>query len=103
MEYIHNTTFVVDRTTASEFIEWAKSVYMPAAEKSGHFHHITMAKILAEIDPSVENYCIQLRSHSLSKSEQWHNDTALILKDDLAARLGAQRVLFFSTDMEVIG
>ncbi|MDE5608700.1 MAG: DUF4286 family protein [Muribaculaceae bacterium] len=102
MEYIHNTTFIVERSVADDFISWARNVYIPAAERSGHFRDITMAKILAEIDPAAINFCIQMRSESLSSSEQWHCDTALILKDDIAARLGAERVMFFSTDMEII-
>ena len=102
MEYIHNTTFIVERSVAEKFTQWVQEVYIPAAERSGLFRQITMAKILAEIDPAAVNYCVQMRSDSLETSEQWHRDTAVILKDDIAAHLGAERVMFFSTDMEVI-
>lgn len=100
--FIHNTTFIAEKSTVPTFINWAKSVYIPAARHSGNFTDITFSKILSDIDPQTENFSIQMRSDSLQTSQQWHNDVALVLRDDLAAWVGAEKVLFFSTDMEVI-
>lgn len=102
MGYIHNTTFIVERSITEAFIHWAMTVYIPAAEKSGIFSHITLAKILTVIDPATVNFSIQMRSESYEMAEQWDSDTAVLLKDDLAARLGAERVMFFATNMEII-
>lgn len=102
-EYIHNTTFIVESKLAAHFEEWARKVYMKAACDSGSFSSVSMCRILTAVDPAVVNYAIQLSSGSLERARAWHSDVATLLRDDLAARLGRERVLFFSTDMEVIG
>ena len=102
MAYIHNTTFIVERRLIEAFKEWAQKVFIPAARESQLFEAITFARILTEIDPTTVNFAVQMRAHSLEKVEQWHRDTANLLKDDIAARLGAESVLCFATNMEVI-
>lgn len=101
MDYLHNTTFVVERSATEEFLTWVRTTYIPAAKHSGHFKEVNLVKILMEIDPDASNYAVQMRSTSLENARQWHNDVATILKDDISARMG-ERVVFFSTDMEVI-
>lgn len=101
MEYLHNTTFVVEKNVTNVFTQWVKDVYLIAARQSGLFSSVEFVKILVEVDPSAVNYAVLMRSQSLSDAEQWHRDTATLLRDDLKARLG-DRVMFFSTDMEVI-
>lgn len=100
--YIHNTTFVVDRGVADRFEDWARRVYMPAARDSGHFHSVTMARILTEIAPDTVNYAIQMTCPSLDAAACWQRDVAALLRDDIAARLGAHRVMFFATEMEIL-
>lgn len=100
--FIHNTTFIVERSLIAKFTEWARTVFIKAARESGRFDSVTMARILIQTDPDAVNFAIQMTSSSLDNARQWHNDTASLLKDDLAARLGQQNVMFFSTDMEVI-
>ncbi|MDE6153823.1 MAG: DUF4286 family protein [Muribaculaceae bacterium] len=100
--YIHNTTFIVDREVVIQFVEWARSIFVKAACESGRFHSVTIARILTQVDPDTVNFAIQMTSESLESATEWHNDVATLLKDALAARLGAQRVMFFTTDMEVI-
>lgn len=100
--YIHNTTFIVERSLAARFEDWARNVYMKAVKDSLKFDSVTMSRILTEVDPMAINYSIQLESCSMERSEAWHRDVAALLKDDLASRLGRERVMFFSTDMEVL-
>ena len=100
--FIHNTTFIVERTLTVKFTEWARTVFIKAAHESGRFSSITLTRILTQVDPDAINFAIQMTSTSLESAQQWHDDVATLLKDDLAARLGRQRVMFFSTDMEVI-
>lgn len=101
MEYLHNTTFVVERGITPQFTIWVKDVYMAAARQSGFFSNIELVRILVEVDHSSVNYAVMMRSDSLEKASQWQSDIATILRDDLQARMG-EKVLFFSTDMEVI-
>lgn len=100
--FIHNTTFVVDREIVIPFVEWARTVFIKAAYDSKRFHSVTMARILTQTDPDTVNFAIQMKSSSLESAAEWHNDVATLLKDGMSARLGAGRVLFFTTDMEII-
>lgn len=100
--FIHNTTFVVERSVSGAFEEWARSIYVKAARESGRFATVTMAKILTEVSPETVNYAIQMMSPTLEGARDWQRDVAALLHDDIAARLGADRVLFFATEMEVL-
>lgn len=100
--YIHNTTFVVDRNQLKQFDHWARTEFMPAARNSGVFETVTMARILTEVSPEAVNFAIQFASHSLEQANRWHDEVASQLKSRLSTMLGHDRVLFFSTDMEVI-
>ncbi|MBD5365467.1 MAG: DUF4286 family protein [Muribaculaceae bacterium] len=102
MSFIRNTTFIVERGAIIQFAEWARHVFIEAARSSGRFHDITMARILTEVDPNAVSFAIQMKAPTLAVHDEWHRDVATLLKDDIAARLGAERVLFFTTDMEVI-
>lgn len=101
MEYLHNTTFVVEKQVEGEFLAWVSDVFIEAARRSGRFSQVDLMKILVETDPSLTNYAVLMRSGSLASAAEWDRDTACLLKDDIMARMG-QRVMFFSTDMEVI-
>lgn len=100
--YIHNTTFIVDRNIVSTFLEWAHNIFAKAANESGRFKTVTIARILTQTDPDTVNFAIQMTTASLESTHAWEKDVAIFLKDDLATRLGSQHVMFFSTDMEVI-
>jgi len=100
--YIHNTTFIVERSIVPEFTGWARGVFIKAARESGLFGTVTMARILTQVDPDAVNFAIQMISVSLEKAAAWRDEVAVPLKNDLLAGLGAQRVMSFSTDMEVI-
>lgn len=102
MKFIHNTTFVAERSVAESFVDWANEVYIVAARESGIFSDIHLLKILVEVDPSAINYAVQMRSNSLNDAGRWLRDTATLLHDDLKSRFG-DKILYFSTDMEVIG
>lgn len=102
MSFIRNTTFIVERGAIIQFTEWARRVFIESARSSGRFHDITMARILTEIDPDTVSFAIQMKAPDIAAHDEWHRDVTTLLKDDIAARLGADKILFFSTDMEVI-
>ena len=102
MSYIRNTTFIVERSQIERFAEWAQQVFVKAAHESGLFSDITMTRILTEVDPEAVNFAIQMKAHNLETHESWHRDVALPLKERIVSQLGANRLLFFTTDMEII-
>lgn len=99
--YLLNTTFIVHRLAADGFTAWARSVYMPAARESKLFETVRLVRILTEVDPDTINYAVQMEAASLDEAQRWHDETATILKDDIAARMG-DKVLSFTTFMEVM-
>lgn len=101
MSYIGNTTFVVERRLEDVFKEWACGTLLPAARLSKHFSHVRLLRILTEVDPAAVNYALQLECDNETAIENWINDVAVLLLDDLRSRVG-DNVLFFMTRMEVV-
>lgn len=98
---ILNTTFIIADHLMEHFLGWARNTYLPAIREAGIFTDPTMAKVLAQVEPGTTSVAIQAQSASQGDAERWHDQTAALLKDDLAVRFGGQ-VLFFTTYMEVL-
>lgn len=98
---ILNTSFHMVSSLEKEFINWAKTAYLPAANASGIFSEALLLKILTEIDSDVSAFALQLKSSSLEDSTRWHDETAASLKGDLTRRWG-KNVVYFTTYMEAI-
>ena len=94
-------TFVVERALEGTFREWAASVLLPAARESKRFDEVKMLLILTEVDPETVNYAVQVSADDREAVSSWWNDVAVLLLDDLHARVG-QRILFFMTEMEAV-
>lgn len=94
-------TFVVERALEGVFREWTASTLLPAARESKRFDEVKMLKILTEVDPEAVNYAVQVSANDRAAVTGWWNDVAMLLLDDLRARVG-QRILFFMTEMEVV-
>ena len=100
-KHVVNMTFVVERALEGVFREWAASTLLPAARESKRFGEVKMLKILTEVDPEAVNYAVQVSANDRAAVAGWWNDVAMLLLDDLHARVG-QRILFFMTEMEVV-
>lgn len=98
---ILNTTFIVESSLENAFVEWARSVYVPAMAAVEIFGPATVAKVLTQIEPGATSFAVQATASGLEEARRWHDETAALLRDDLAARYG-ERVLHFTTYMEVI-
>ena len=61
-----------------------------------------MARVLTRIEPDTESIAVQLPADNQNDASRWHDETAALLRDDLHARWG-ERMMFFTTFMEVIG
>lgn len=99
--FILNTTFVIDSSLETDFIKWAKEVYLPAMAAAGIFTPATIARVLTRLEQGVDSFAVQAFTASLEPAQRWHDETAALLRDDLQARYG-ERVMHFSTYMEVI-
>ena len=96
-----NTTFHVHTSVNNAFIQWVKSTYIPKALESGHFSQPIFSRIMMQVDPEAVSYAVQLQASSHCDAETWHDTIAAQLKEELA-RLWGERVLHFSTYMEII-
>lgn len=96
-----NTTFHVHKSVDALFIKWVREIYLPIANESGLFSNPLFTRIMMQVDPEATSYAVQLQAHSHSEAEAWHDDAAAKLKDALAREVG-ERVLHFSTYMEII-
>jgi len=98
---IINTTFHVHRTVKSEFNLWIRNVYIKAATTTGLLTNPLLTRIIEGEDPEGTDYALHLSAPSLREAARWHDDTAVLLRNDMTARFG-ERVLFFTTYLEVM-
>ena len=99
--HIINTTFHVHKSVRSEFFSWLRSVYVKAATATGFLTEPQLTRVIGGEDPEGTSSALQLKAPSLREAARWHDETAVLLRDDMSARFG-ERVLFFTTYLEVI-
>ncbi len=99
--YILNTTFSVHKTVRSEFLVWIRKVYMQAALATGFLTDPMLTRVVSNEDPDGSSYALQLKAPSLREAVRWHDDTAVLLRDDMQSRFG-ENVLFFTSYLEVL-
>ena len=56
---------------------------------------------MTQVDPEATSYAVQLQASSHSEAEKWHDTSAAKLKDALSREVG-ERVLHFTTYMEIL-
>ncbi len=96
-----NTTFHVHRTVKSEFRFWLRNVYIKSALATGILTNPMLTRVIGGEDPEGTDFALHLTATSLREAVRWHDETAVLLRDDMAARFG-ERVLFFTTYLEVM-
>lgn len=99
--YILNTSFHVTDSYAARFIDWARTVYIPAALASGALTDPLFTQILLQVEPGTTSFAIHFHCRSLQDAEKWHDTEAAILKDRLHKDFQGE-VVFFSTFMEKV-
>lgn len=98
---ILNTTFVVTRLLCDEFVKWLNEVYVPAALATGIFTTHRIARVLKNEQHEVESLACELCCESLSEAVRWHDQTAVLLRDDMTARWG-ENAMFFTTYLRTV-
>lgn len=95
---ILNTTFYVETPLVGEFLAWLKDSYFPSCPLSSP----SVAKILTEVEPGFASFAVRLEAEDIPSAEAWDNGEGAILRSALAAKVGQQRILHFSTLMEEV-
>lgn len=99
--YILNTTFAILRDIRPEFEKWVREVYIPAALQSGILAEPRLARVMTNEDPRAISLACEFKCESISEAVRWHDETAVLLRDDMTARWG-ERAMFFTTYLEVL-
>ncbi|MDE5969563.1 MAG: DUF4286 family protein [Muribaculaceae bacterium] len=99
--YILNTSFHMEASITDAFLEWVKNDYIKVALSCSCFTNPIVARILTETEPGVVGYAVHLETDDLEAATDWHDREASGLKAVLSRRFG-QRIVFFSTFMEVV-
>lgn len=102
---LFNTTFIVDPTLKTTFLDWAKTTLIPRTLASGLFTDPLAMRVLPpeiQAEPcETESYAIQFKSSSLEAATAWAQSGFLELFAPLAKQY-PQAILPFSTFMEII-
>lgn len=96
---IINTTFHVHTSVRIAFKKWLGEVYVKAAMSTGLFSNPRLVRILGGEDPQGTDWALQLETPQLTEAVRWHDETAMLLRDDMTARFG-EKVLFFTTYLQ---
>ena len=99
--YILNTSFHMEAAITESFLDWVRNDYIKAALSCPYFTNPVVARILTETEPGVAGYAVHLETDNLEAASNWHDLEASELKAILSRRFG-QRIVFFSTFMEVV-
>ncbi len=96
-----NTTFHVHNSVLNDFIDWVHDTYIKQAIDSQIFSSPILSRILADVDPEGTSFALQLKAENIETAQQWHDNDASKLKDDIFKKWG-ERILHFTTYMEIV-
>ena len=99
--YIYNVTFSVDKEIVPEFIEYVKSVFIPASLECAGFSNPLLTRVLHEIDPKTTNHTVQFHVESVEDINYWYEDKGSLLFSNIMD-IWSTKVVFFQTALEVI-
>ena len=91
---LYNETIGIDRDIETEWLEWIKSVYIPAVMNTGLFTESKMYKILHDDDDHSISYSIQYFSQSIDCIQQYIEVFAPKLMEEHRRRFVDKHVVF---------
>lgn len=97
-----NTTFYVHSSVQTDFLEWVRGTYIPAALDSGLFRSPQLMLVEHQVEPDALTYAVQFMTHDTASARLWHDEgNGASLRRDAMERY-PQKLLFFSSFMEVL-
>lgn len=99
---LFNTTFCINRTDEQNFMQWVRTIYLPTATRQ-RFSEIKTLRVESP-EPETATFAVQFVAPTAGHGEQWRREHLPALTAEAAARFGlsAERLLHFSTAMEII-
>lgn len=99
--YIYNVTTNVDESIHDMWLNWMKSVHIPAMLATGKFISAKMSKVLIQEEMGGETYAVQYATESMETLTDYYNNHATQLREE-AMRLFGDKIISFRTELKVI-
>ena len=98
---LYNITVKVDRTVASEWLQWMKEVHIPDVMMTNQFVEYRLFRILGEVEDDGVTYAVQYLCESIDKFRHYQDHFAQKLQADHSHRY-KDKYVAFRTLMELV-
>lgn len=100
--YLVNTTFYAEKAVFDEALEMVGHVYLPMVLRHERFSDALLVKILVTPGDEMSAFALQFKAESLDEAMLWieDGDSAKFLA--MLARRFGERLLRFTTPMEIV-
>lgn len=99
--YIYNVTTNVDESIHDHWLNWMKSVHIPAMLATGKFSSAKMSKVLIDEEMGGETYAVQYATDSMETLNDYYENDSTKLQNE-SIRLFGEKTLDFRTELKVI-
>ena len=99
--YIYNVTTNIDESISKEWLNWMKSIHIPAMLDTGKFSSAKMVKVLIEEEMGGVTYAVQYATDSMETLEAFYNTDAPKLQQK-SFQLFGEKIVTFSTELKII-
>ena len=99
--YIYNVTTNVDESIHEEWLNWMKTIHIPAMLNTGKFSTAKMSQVLIEEEMGGVTYAVQYTTDSLETLQQYYTEDASKMRD-ASFRLFRDKIVSFRTELRVI-
>lgn len=97
-----NTTFYVHISVRTAFLEWVRSTYIPDALASGIFSSPQLMLVEHSVEPDALTYAVQLQASNVADARRWHDEGRGAALRESIMKMHPQKVLFFSSFMDIL-
>ena len=99
--YIYNVTTNVDESIHEEWLNWMKSIHIPAMLATGKFTTAKMIQVLINEEMGGTTYAVQYSTDSLETLESYYNTDAQKFQQQ-AFQLFGEKIVSFRTELKII-
>jgi hypothetical protein len=78
---ILNETIIIDETINTEWLNWMKTVHIPAVLATGHFNSFQILHVLSSPNEGI-TYCVQYKADDMTQYDAYNAGHATTLKNN---------------------
>ncbi|MDH5367079.1 MAG: DUF4286 family protein [Cyclobacteriaceae bacterium] len=91
---LYNVTIGIDESVEQEWLEWMKTTHIPEVINTGYFVEYKMFKVLSKQEGDNPSYSIQYFTNSVDEINEYLQNHAPKLQQDLFTRYKDKHVAF---------